>query len=127
VNRWSQEGTLDQIGALVLFDMIGDADLQIPREVNSTPWLTDVIWGAAREAGYGEQFPDQIQAIEDDHLPFLDAGVDAVDLIDFTYGPGHRYWHSPFDTADKLGANAFQAVGDTVLAALPAIAERLRR
>ncbi len=127
VSRWLDEGKLDEIGALVLFDMIGDADLRVPKEVNSTAWLTEVIWSAARQAGHGEQFPDDVQAILDDHLPFLAAGVDAVDLIDFNYGPGNRYWHAPFDTADKLGAGSFQIVGETVLTALPAIAARLRR
>lgn len=62
----------------------------------------------------------------DDHLPFLDAGIDAVDLIDFEYGPGNRYWHSPFDTLDKLSAESFQKVGETSLLALPRIAARLK-
>ncbi len=124
--RWRKEGTLGRVGALVLFDMIGDADLQILRESGSTPWLTDLIWQAARGIGHGEHFSDQYQSILDDHLPFVDLGVPAVDLIDFSYGPGNRYWHSPFDTIDKLSADSFTAVGQSVLAALPAIAERIR-
>ena len=125
VERMRRDGSLDQIGALVLFDMIGDADLQIPREIGSTPWLGDLIWEAARTAGHAARFPDQWHAISDDHLPFIDAGVAATDLIDFSYGPGNRYWHSPFDTIERLSADSFQAVGETVLTALPRIAERL--
>lgn len=125
VARLQQEGRLDEIGALILLDMIGDTDLAIPREYNSTPWLMDIIWEAARRRGHGAHFPIHEQAILDDHLPFLDAGVPAVDLIDFSYGPGNRYWHSPMDTLDKLSAASFQIVGETVLEALPGIAERL--
>lgn len=125
VARLRAEGRLAEIGALLLFDMIGDADLQIPRELNSTPWLFEAIRAAALELGHGAAFPERGHWIEDDHLPFLEAGIDALDLIDFEFGPSNRYWHSPFDTLDKLSAGSFQIVGDTVLAALPAIAGRL--
>lgn len=123
--RLSREGRLEEIGALVLVDMVGDADLGIAREGNSTRWLTEVIWEAAEEIGHGDHFEGRVQFIEDDHLPFLRAGIDAVDLIDFEYGPGNRYWHAPFDTFDKISADSLQVVGETVLAALPAIARRL--
>ncbi len=127
VDRFSRDGTLDRIGALILFDMIGDKDLAISREMASTSWLTDIIWSSAREIGHGDNFPDTYHQILDDHLPFLEAGVDAVDLIDFNYGPGNRYWHSPFDTFDKLSAGSFQIVGEVALAALPKIEAALRR
>lgn len=127
VQRLEAEGGLDEIGALVLFDMIGDAQLQIPREGGSTGWLTDVIWQAASDAGHAENFPNSTHFILDDHLPFIEAGVDAVDLIDFSYGPGNRYWHAPFDTLDRLSADSFQSVGETMLTALPRIEERLRQ
>jgi len=126
VERFRRDGTLDRIGALILFDMIGDKDLGISRELASTGWLTDVIWNSARELGHGTSFPNTTHQILDDHLPFLEAGVAAVDLIDFNYGPGNRYWHSPFDTFDKLDASSFQIVGDVVLAALPKIEAVLR-
>lgn len=124
--RLQRTGQLEAVGALVLFDMIGDADLQIPREDSSTAWLNDLIWEAARAIGHGAHFPERTHAILDDHLPFLQVGVDAVDLIDFEYGPGNRYWHAPFDTIDRLSADSFQIVGETVLTALPHIGERLR-
>jgi hypothetical protein len=123
--RLLNEGRIDEFGAMILFDMIGDADLRIDTEMNSTPWLTDLIWLAAEEMGHGEHFSPLPQYMDDDHRPFMQVGIDSIDLIDFSYGPGNRYWHAPFDTYDKLGADSFQAVGQTVLTALPLLAERL--
>ncbi|NKB89221.1 MAG: M28 family peptidase [Acidobacteria bacterium] len=119
--RWQREGDLDSIGALILLDMVGDASLQIPRELNSTNWINDVIWDAARELGYEAHFPETVHAIQDDHLPFLQRGVDAVDLIDFTYGAGNRHWHQPSDTLDKLSADSLGIVGRVVLHSLPTL------
>jgi hypothetical protein len=126
VDRWFLEDRLDDIGAVVLLDMVGDADLQIQREINSSNWLTEVIWQAAADLGLESHFPDTYHAIMDDHLPFIDAGVDAIDLIDFSYGPGNRYWHSPFDTFDKLSADSLEIVGRVVLQALPEIVARVQ-
>lgn len=127
--RMDDAGELDDIGALILFDMIGDADLSFPREGNGPDWLNDIIWQTAADIGYSNIFAPGVHFVEDDHLPFTRRGVAAVDLIDFEYGPGGspgRNWHSPFDTMDKLGAGSFQAVGETILSALPRIAEHLR-
>lgn len=102
-----------QPDAMVLVDMIGDADLNIYRERNSDPQLTDEIWSTAAELGYEDIFIDQSKyTILDDHLPFLEAGIPAVDLIDFDY----PYWHTVADTADKVSPDSLQAVGDTLLA-----------
>jgi glutaminyl-peptide cyclotransferase len=117
-----QDGTLAGIRALVLVDMIGDRDLRIMRESNSTPWLTEILWSAARRAGRAE-FVDEFLEVQDDHLPFLRAGVPAVDLIDLDYPA----WHTEADTLDKVAAESLQAVGDVVVAALPEILERLTR
>jgi glutaminyl-peptide cyclotransferase len=111
--------TLKTIGALVLVDMIGDKDLRILRESNSTPWLTDVVWGAAARLGRRE-FVSEKTAIEDDHLEFLEAGVPAVDIIDLDYPA----WHRADDTLDKVSDSSLQAVGDVVVAALGDIAAR---
>ena len=113
-------GTLKDIGAVVLVDMIGDRDLRIKREAFSTAWLTDIIWRAAQRAGRHE-FVDEETAIEDDHLPFLDAGVPAVDVIDLEYPA----WHTEADTLDKISAQSLRAVADVLLAALPDIEARL--
>ncbi len=111
------------IKAMVLLDMIGDRDLQIRRDTNSTPWLNDVIWAAARRIGHAQQFLDLDTRIEDDHLPFLDAHVPAVDLIDLDYPT----WHTPGDDLNHVSAESLQTVGDVVLAALPDIEKHLAR
>jgi Zn-dependent M28 family amino/carboxypeptidase len=120
VEAAAKAGTLGSIGAFILVDMIGDRDLRIKRESQSTAWLTDIIWSAAA-AMRRAQFVDESTPIEDDHIPFLEAGVPAVDLIDLEYDA----WHTPADTLDKLSAGSLQAVGDVVLAALPAIEKRV--
>lgn len=120
VEAAKQDGSLSSIRALILVDMIGDRDLRIMRESNSTRWLTDIVWAAAKSLKRPE-FVDEETTIEDDHLPFLRAGVPAVDIIDLDYPA----WHTVGDTFDKLSADSLQAVGDVVIAALPAIEKRL--
>jgi hypothetical protein len=112
-------GTLKTIRAMVLVDMVGDSDLRIMRESNSTPWLTDRVWAAAARLGRRE-FVNDATTIEDDHLEFLEAGVPSVDIIDLDYPA----WHRAEDTLDKLSAKSLQAVGEVVMAALPDIASR---
>jgi Zn-dependent M28 family amino/carboxypeptidase len=114
------EGTLRQIKAMILVDMIGDRDLRVLRETNSTPWLTDVIWQTAKRLKRRE-FVDEEFAVEDDHIEFLKAGVPAVDLIDLDYPA----WHTAADTIDKVSAASLQAVADVLMAALPEIEKRL--
>ena len=113
-------GTLQDIRALVLVDMIGDRDLVIKREERSTRWLTDLIWAAARRLKRPE-FVDASTPIEDDHVPFLEAGVPAVDIIDLDYPA----WHERDDTLDKVAAGSLEVVGQVLLAALPDIEQRL--
>ena len=123
-------GELARLRALVLVDMVGDRDLAIRRETRSTPWLTDLIWTTARRLGHGAAFPDGHQSVEDDHAPFLDAGVAATVLIDFDFGgaPGeNRYWHTPEDTLDKVSAESLATVGTVVVESLPAIDAELDR
>lgn len=117
-----QAGTLKDIRAFVLVDMIGDRDLVIKRESNSTPALTDAIWSAARKLNRRE-FVNETTPIEDDHLEFLAAGVPAVDIIDLEYSTrsGEVAWHSKYDTIENVAAGSLQAVGDVLLAALPAL------
>lgn len=115
-----QDGSLKQIRAMILVDMIGDRDLRIKREADSTRWLKDVIWAAAKRLNYGNVFVDEETPIEDDHIPFLDAGVPAVDIIDLDYGP----WHTSGDTLDKVTARSMQIVGDVLFEALPEIEKR---
>jgi Zn-dependent M28 family amino/carboxypeptidase len=115
-----KSGSLKSIRAMVLLDMIGDRDLTIRRESNSTRWLTDIIWATAKKLGH-RAFMDEETTVEDDHLPFLKAGVPAVDIIDLDYPA----WHTAQDTLDAISARSIQIVGDVVVAALPAIEQRL--
>jgi Zn-dependent M28 family amino/carboxypeptidase len=119
--KLSGDGTLDRVKALILFDMIGDKNLDIKREGESTPWMVDAIWKAAHTLGYQKYFLESEQYISDDHLPFREAGVPVVDLIDFNYGPGHSYWHTNLDTLDKISGESIKVVGDAVIGALPDI------
>jgi glutaminyl-peptide cyclotransferase len=99
--------------AVIIVDMIGDADLNIYKERNSNPDLTDEIWAVAKELGYESKFiPEYKHSMLDDHTPFLEAGIPAVDIIDFDY----PYWHTVQDTPDKVSPESLQAVGDTLRA-----------
>jgi glutaminyl-peptide cyclotransferase len=121
LNAAQDAASLKRIKALVLVDMIADRQLSIKREANSTPWLTDIIWSAAQKLGRAE-FVEETTPIEDDHLPFLRAGIPAVDIIDLEY----PYWHTAGDTLEHVSAQSMQAVGDVLLAALPAIELRVK-
>jgi Zn-dependent M28 family amino/carboxypeptidase len=113
--------TLGTLKAMILVDMIGDRDLGIRRDSNSTPWLTDIIWSAAGRLKLSNQFLPAPTTVEDDHLPFLAAGVPSVDIIDLDYPA----WHTQQDTLEAVSARSLQVVGDVLLAALPQIETRL--
>ena len=118
-----QNGTLAGLKANVLIDMIGDRNLGVRRDGYSTPWLTDIIWNAARAQKLDSYFLAESTRIEDDHLPFLEAGVPSVDIIDLEYEP----WHTAQDTLEAVSARSLQIVGDVVLAALPHIEARVAK
>jgi Zn-dependent M28 family amino/carboxypeptidase len=118
VEKLSSSGDLSRIQALILVDMIGDAQLRIPRESNSTPWLSDLVFNVAQHLGYSKYFVDGQNALDDDHMPFINAGVSAVDLIDFNYGPRNSYWHSAKDTLDHCSPQSLTIVGRVVTATL---------
>lgn len=122
--KWRQDGIAPKVKALINVDMVGDASLNLIAEYNSTEWLRRLIWETAREAGYGQEFGTNSGAIEDDHIPFLRAGIPAVDLIDFDYGPGNRYWHTPSDTLDKLSARSLDVIGRVLLATITKLENR---
>jgi Zn-dependent M28 family amino/carboxypeptidase len=107
--------------AVIVADMIGDRDLGIRREAFSTPALADLIWAAAARLGHQRHFLGTSMAVEDDHAPFLRAGVPAALLIDFDFPP----WHTADDTLDKVSPQSLQIVGDVLLGALPAIEQWL--
>jgi glutaminyl-peptide cyclotransferase len=116
---------LDQIEAMVLLDMVGDCELGIPRERYSDPSLYGLFADAAREStGSPAPFEGTTGPILDDHVPFLEAGVPALDLIDFDYGPGPTpgdWWHTPQDTLEHVCPASLNAVGEAALRAIPSI------
>jgi glutaminyl-peptide cyclotransferase len=116
--RWKEDGTLARVKALINVDMIGDGDLTLMHEWNSTASLRKLVWDTAASLGYSAHFPTSDGAIEDDHMPFLQAGAPALDLIDFSYGPGNSWWHTDQDTIDKLSAQSFQVVGNVLIKVL---------
>jgi hypothetical protein len=122
--KWAADGTLARIKALMNVDMIGDRDLGILQEMNSSAALRELVWRTADRLGYGKHFLRSDGATEDDHIPFLRRGVNALDLIDFDYGPGNSYWHTDKDTVDKLSAESFQIVGRVLLETLSELEAR---
>jgi glutaminyl-peptide cyclotransferase len=113
--KWQADGTLKKVKAFLLADMIGDADLNIDRDGNSTPWLQSVVYEAATRLGYQSHFFGRTLPMDDDHLPFVKRGVPCVDLIDFSYGYNNVFWHSPQDTIDKLSPQSLKIAGQTML------------
>ncbi|MBI4241922.1 MAG: M28 family peptidase [Candidatus Rokubacteria bacterium] len=124
VAELGRAGQLDRLRAVLVVDMIGDKALNIRRESTSTPWLTDLVWGSARRLDHRVHFLDEVLAVEDDHTPFLRAGIPATLVIDFDYDP---YWHTAEDTLDKLSPRSLQVVGEVLLDALPALEAWLAR
>jgi glutaminyl-peptide cyclotransferase len=100
------------VGTMVLLDYIANKGLRLPREGSSDPALWGRMRAAARRVGVGAVFPPRVQtSILDDTTPFLDAGIPAIDLIDFSY----RYSHTVNDTVDKLSLRSLDAVGESVV------------
>jgi glutaminyl-peptide cyclotransferase len=108
--RWATDGTLSRIKALINVDMIGGKDLHVMNEENSSPKLRKLIWDAAERTGYGKYFDKDENATDDDHMPFVKMGVNAVDLIDFDTSK-KTYWHTGEDTMDKLATHSFEVLG----------------
>ena len=113
--KWEKDGTLKKIKAFLLADMIGDADLNIDQDQNSTPWLENVVLQAATRLGYQSHFFARQIAVDDDHLPFMQRGVPCADLIDLDYGYGNVFHHTVQDTIDKLSPKSREIVGGVIL------------
>jgi hypothetical protein len=97
--------------SVIVIDMIGDADLKIYKERNSDPAITESVWAQASKLGYQDIFVNEEKhSIIDDHLPFLAAGIPAIDIIDIDY----PYWHTTADTPDKVSPASLQVVGKTL-------------
>lgn len=120
VDRRYRDGSLRQLKALILVDMIGDKNLNIRKETQSTDWLKTIIWNTAASLGYAREFPSEDLEVADDHIPYLNAGIPSVDLIDFDYPP----WHTAEDTLEKTSGRSLKIVGDVVYFSLPEVDRR---
>jgi len=115
-------GMVSRVAGFFLLDMIGDKDLGVARESGSTRWLQDFISQAAKELGYDQYFFKYETTIIDDHVPFLEVGIPAVDVVDAMYGrmgPNFdgmgEFHHANTDTMDKISAHSLEVVGRTIL------------
>jgi len=133
VQRWSSTDSLygsrhfasmldaanvSRIEAVFVLDMIADAHLDIQRESHSTPWLNELLLAQAYRLGCTQYFLDSFRRVEDDHLPFVELGIPAVDIVDINYGPFSLYWHTRFDTVDKCSPSSLAIVRGVILTTL---------
>ena len=129
VDSLEKAGEIDRVHAMILLDMIGDRDLSVTIPRNSTPALALLAFHAATAVGRRDAFSWHEAAVGDDHVAFLDAGIPAIDLIDFQFGsaPGKNdYWHTPEDTMDKISIESLDTVGQVTLYMLQQLVEDLR-
>jgi Zn-dependent M28 family amino/carboxypeptidase len=112
-DQWSRDGTVQRLKALINVDMTGDRNLRLMWDESSAASLRKLVWDTADSLGYSAAFPRSGGSVQDDHLPFLNAGVRAVDLIDFD--SQNTFWHTPRDTMDKLDPHSFDIIGTVVL------------
>lgn len=123
VAQLTEKNELKRVRAMILLDMMGYKNLRLGRADLGTAWLTDVVWQTAKHLGYGNVFIDSLEGVgDDDHGPFLKAGVEAIDIIQLST---YEYWHTKEDTLDKISGKSLKIVGDAVIASLPKIEERL--
>jgi peptidase M28-like protein len=122
--RLAVSGDLKRIKAVILADMIGQKNLVIPREAYSTRWLTDLIWQTAGRLGYQDVFVSRRDAVSDDHNPFLDRKIPAVDLIDYDDYVKLGYWHTTQDTLDKISPRSISITGHVILESVNELQKR---
>jgi glutaminyl-peptide cyclotransferase len=128
--KWYADGTLNRIKAFLLADMIGDKDLNIDRDDQSTPWLEDLLVVAAKNTGHSAYiFKNPVEGLGDDHIPFKQRGVPVLDLIDIDYGPHTEqtpdgYHHTAQDTIDKISPKSLQISADLFLELVRLINQR---
>jgi Zn-dependent M28 family amino/carboxypeptidase len=122
--KWGRDGILGSIKAFILADMIGDKDLDIQRESQSTDWLVSLVRQAAKKFGYERYFFQKEDTVSDDHLPFVRRGVPSIDIIDLDYGPNNSYHHTAKDTMDKISARSLTIDGDVFMETIRLIDQR---
>jgi glutaminyl-peptide cyclotransferase len=122
VAQLQQKNETKRVKGMILLDMMGYKDLDLGRDDISTPWLVDAVWQTARRLNLNG-FVDRIEEVGgDDHVPFLKAGIDSMDIIQLS---SYRYWHTPEDTLDKISPQSLKTVGDALVASLPKIEQHI--
>ena len=122
--KWSNDGTIKKIKAFIVTDMIGDRDLDLFFDQNSTPALRDLLHQAAKNTGHLSSVFKEEAAVEDDHLPFKQRGVPVLDMIDIDYGPNNSWHHTIQDTLDKVSVRSLQISADLLLETVHLINQR---
>jgi glutaminyl-peptide cyclotransferase len=122
--KWNSDGTAAKVKAFLLLDMIGDKELDIDQDSNSTHWLLEVIYRAAQRLGQQSHFFVRANTIGDDHLPFAAVGIPVADIIDIDYGFQNIYHHTTEDTPDKCSAASLQIVGNVMMETVRALNTR---
>lgn len=122
--RLVKEGRTDRCRAMILMDMIGDRELNVTFPTGATASLVRRAFRIAEAQQTRKYFGYFRGDILDDHVPFLRAGIPAINFIDFEFGPGNAYWHTGEDSMDKLSADSLEIVGNVVLALVDELAEK---
>lgn len=123
VSQLVEKNEVSRVKAMILMDMIGYKELRLGRADLGTTWLQDVVWQTGKQLGYKE-FVDAREGVgDDDHSPFLKAGIDSLDIIQLNTYP---YWHTKDDTMDKISSKSLKIVGDAIITSLPKIEERVQ-
>jgi hypothetical protein len=124
--RLAISGDAKRVRAAILADMVGQYNLQIMRESDSTKWLTDLIWHTAASLGYQGVFVSKESQVDDDHQPFLKRGIPSVDIIDLDGYINLGYWHTAQDTLDKISPRNLAIVGHVILESVNALQNKFR-
>jgi glutaminyl-peptide cyclotransferase len=128
--KWSQDGTIGHIKGFLLADMIGDKNLDIDLDANSTPEMVELLKVAARDTGHANALSKDTTPMEDDTVPFEKRGVPTLDVIDYDYGPmddrtgDHAFHHTVQDTIDKISPQSLQASADIFMELISLINQR---
>ena len=104
--------------AMILADMVGDDDWNISLPENCTPDLKKIVLLAAKDLKLQDNVKEGSMQVLDDHVPFFDAGIPSVNLIDFTYGPGNAYWHTAYDKIENVDPESLGKTADLILKVL---------
>lgn len=110
VRSMEENGDIKNLKGMILLDMVGDRELSISQDVNSTVWLSELMRNSAAQLGLQRYFRGKKLPVSDDHIPFLEKGIPSLDIIDFDY----PYWHSQGDSLENVSSDSLGVVGSVV-------------